>query len=137
MDPKVYRELKSEDLLWFLSRMSLENNCLNVIQANQQIPPWSAFNSVLVKDERERQTADFFPVHPHPITDYSTVYTYTVFIMPKMYCPNSQPNRTSRLFATRVFTTLPGTFYLNLQRNLKESFCYWEISIKPRLYKLV
>ena len=41
----------------------------------QSMPSWSAFNSVTSDEELHRIAVGFFPVLPHPVTQFSTMYT--------------------------------------------------------------
>lgn len=71
-------EKKSEnnkDFLWFLSRMDLENGQINWEQSKQPIPSWSGTNSVWTYENLPEMQVGFMPVVPHPVTEYSTVYT--------------------------------------------------------------
>ena len=58
-------EARMEYFLWLLLRMK----CC----ASQQIPGWAGFISMTGTTPQNLTTIDYYPVIPHPITDYRTV----------------------------------------------------------------
>ena len=66
------------DVAWILSRLDLSNlsgNIVHAISAEQTMPTWSAFNSIVSNESMKVQQVGFLPVLPHPVTKYETVYT--------------------------------------------------------------
>ncbi|KAJ8679187.1 hypothetical protein QAD02_014974 [Eretmocerus hayati] len=82
--PEMFDQLNSDDFTWNLSRMSVDDGALVVSQRDgenseserlQTVPSWSAYFSVVYDDNQKLQTTAFLPILPHPVTEYSTVYT--------------------------------------------------------------
>lgn len=67
------------DIIWLLSRIDISEYDKGKVSihnsAEQVIPSWSPFNSVMIEDNRPVQNVGFLPILPFPVTDYSTVYT--------------------------------------------------------------
>ncbi|KAJ8668266.1 hypothetical protein QAD02_009929 [Eretmocerus hayati] len=65
------------DFIYLLSRsgLSTNNEPITAIKDNQTVPTLSPFVSLLLEDKRCKQRTGFLPVFPHPITEYSTVYS--------------------------------------------------------------
>lgn len=74
--PQNYAQMRTEDLIWILSRVDVSTDPFALHEKERQlIPGWSAFNSLVIKDTRPKQIVGFLPILPHPVTEYSTVYT--------------------------------------------------------------
>ncbi|KMQ89802.1 hypothetical protein RF55_10523 [Lasius niger] len=60
---------KSDDLIWALSQLKLSDGTEKLLEKQefQEIPNWSAFNSICINDTRSQQAVGFL--------QYSTVYT--------------------------------------------------------------
>lgn len=70
------RDLQKDDFLYYLSRLSItKDEKIAAENEKQFVSSWSAFNSVITKDDRSRQIVGFLPVVPFPVTDYATVHT--------------------------------------------------------------
>ena len=63
-----------KDTAWSLLRLDSENS-VSIYPQVQNIPSWSASNSVWTKECIPVKTLAFLPVLQYPVTDYSTVYT--------------------------------------------------------------
>ena len=64
------------DFAWAISQLNIsESGNMEVKNDHQYIPSRSAFNSLLLDDDRKEQEIGFLPVIPHPVTEYATVYT--------------------------------------------------------------
>ena len=69
---------EGKDLAWSLARMNLSNIEEGLIKQDnneQQMPCWSAFNSVVTDEKLPEMIVGFLPILPHPVTQYNTVYT--------------------------------------------------------------
>ena len=74
----LYSHIITDDFAWILSRMNVSNNdvkSVDILKIDQQIPSWSAFNSLITEDDRSKQQVGYLPIIPAPVTDYATVYT--------------------------------------------------------------
>ena len=71
-----HEEIHKKDMVWGLSRIDL-SDLLNItpVCTEQDMPSWSSFNSVITDERLPTKTVGFLPVIPHPVTEYSTVYT--------------------------------------------------------------
>ena len=72
-----YSSSSINDFAWVVCRMSSSNfpNLTKFETEMQHTPSWSAFNSILLPDQRKPEKIKFLPILPHPVTEYSTVYT--------------------------------------------------------------
>jgi len=69
---------EQKDVAWSLARMDLskmEDNVTSHICENQEMPTWSAFNSVVTGEQMPERTVGFLPILPYPVTRHDTVYT--------------------------------------------------------------
>lgn len=76
VDSKSFDDVNPEDIAWCMCRMNLEHLPEKLDSLTTQIiPTWSAFNSIIISDERPKHIAGYLPVLPHPVTKDATVYT--------------------------------------------------------------
>ena len=76
MDVTDHDQVLSKDIAWSLARLDLSDlNDIKPACENPNIPSWSGFNSVITDENLSQKVIGFLPVIPHPVTDYSTVYT--------------------------------------------------------------
>lgn len=68
-------DLQIDDFAWFLCRMSILDEKIELQNEKQYFPTWSLFNSIITSDQRVKQIVGFLPILPHPVTEYPTVYT--------------------------------------------------------------
>lgn len=74
--PQMYSEIRTEEFAWSLSGMNFKNLTNYVEKSkNEQLvmPGISAFNSLLMSELRGQGRV--LPILPHPVTNWSTVYT--------------------------------------------------------------
>ena len=62
-------------MAWSLTRLDLAGVKVQPISDMQSLPSWSAFNSVISDKEVPKIAVGFLTVLPHPVTQFSTVYT--------------------------------------------------------------
>lgn len=69
LSPEVFNNIRSDDLIWALSQLKLSDGTEKLLEKQefQEIPNWSAFNSICINDTRSQQAVGFL--------QYSTVYT--------------------------------------------------------------
>ena len=73
----LHIDIQMNDVAWILSRLDLSNlsgNIVHAISAEQTMPTWSAFNSIVSNESMKVQQVGFLLVLPHPVTKYETVY---------------------------------------------------------------
>ena len=74
-----YNNIKKLDMAWSLSRLNItggEDNLLHMDTPEEQnMPSWSAFNSLVSEESLCVKQVGFLPVIPYPVTEYRTVYT--------------------------------------------------------------
>ena len=78
IDPAEYNAIEAKDMAWSLARLDLSNIQEGVVQPIsdvQNMPSWSAFNSVVSDETLPQKAVGFLPVLPYPVTEYTTVYT--------------------------------------------------------------
>ncbi len=74
----VFEQIKAKDLAWAISRLDLsqlDDSIVHNVCEKQDIPSWSAFNSLVSDENLPQQRVGFLPVLPYPATEYSTIYT--------------------------------------------------------------
>ena len=64
-----------KDTIWSLARIQLDTNGVNIYPDSRAMPIWGASNSVWTMETVPLKHLAFLPVLPHPITDFSSVYT--------------------------------------------------------------
>jgi len=67
-----------KDTVWTLSHLDLcetVEGVVNVKPIKQDMPSWSACNSVWTNEDIPIMRVAFLPVFPHPVTEYCTVYS--------------------------------------------------------------
>lgn len=71
------KEANKIDRVWALSRLGvgLEDFIPSIYPAQQNIPSWSAANSVWTKENLPLKNLAFLPVLPHAVTEWKTVYS--------------------------------------------------------------
>ena len=76
IDKDVLDDSTIKDAAWTLARLDLgKSGSVNVKPPNQDMPSWSACNSVWTTENIPVMRVAFLPVIPHPVTQYNTVYT--------------------------------------------------------------
>ena len=78
MEKSKHEQVELKDFAHTLSRMNLtkiNDGIVSPICDDQKMPSWSAFNSVVTTKDITEQSVGFLPVIPHPVTDYTTVFT--------------------------------------------------------------
>jgi hypothetical protein len=78
MDKTEHENITRKDMAWSLSRLDLSETYQGIVSPvckSQSMPSWSAFNSLVTKENLNEQVVGFLPLIPHPVTDYTTVYT--------------------------------------------------------------
>ncbi len=53
----------------------LDDGKIGVECQEQEMPSWSGFNSLVTDEDLPERIVGFLPILPHPVTEYSTVYT--------------------------------------------------------------
>ena len=66
---------RTKDTIWSLARIQLDTNGVNIYPDSQAMPSWGASNSVWTMETVPLKHLAFLSVLPHPITDFSSVYT--------------------------------------------------------------
>ena len=66
---------KLKDLAWSLARLDFSADKVSIYPQSQMMPSWSASNSTWTEEDIPEKNLAFLPVLPHPVTQYSTVYT--------------------------------------------------------------
>lgn len=66
-----------KDAAWMLGRMNMSDMKEGIRETSQeqQMPSWSAFNSLVTHEDVPQKIIGFLPVLPYPVTEYATVYT--------------------------------------------------------------
>jgi hypothetical protein len=67
-----------KDLAWSLARLdlsSIDEGIINPVCELQDMPSWSAINSVISDETLPQNIIGFLPVIPHPVTEYTALYT--------------------------------------------------------------
>lgn len=73
MNSEKFESIQKKEFAWEFCRFNQSDSEDNT---EQIIPTWAAFNSVLSEEPlRPTQIVGFLPVIPHPVSEYSTVYT--------------------------------------------------------------
>lgn len=76
VSPDIFKIISKEDFAWLLSRMCISRNSQgNATSSEQTIATRSALNSRVCDDTTNTQKVAFLPILPHPVTEFSTVYT--------------------------------------------------------------
>jgi len=75
MDEGEHKQNRAKDVAWVVGRMDLSNENVSETSENQNMPSWSAFNSLVADENVPLKIVGFLPVLPFPVTEYATVYT--------------------------------------------------------------
>ena len=77
MDPSQHELIEKKDMAWVHSRLDLSEleEGVKEICEEQNMPSWNAFNSLITDEQLQQKIIGFLPVIPHPVTEYTTVYT--------------------------------------------------------------
>ena len=66
---------KLKNVSWSLARLDATMDQLSIYPQSQKMPSWSASNSVWTDETVPEKHLAFLPVLPHPVTEFSAVYT--------------------------------------------------------------
>lgn len=69
------KQAKQKDVTWSLARLDIQKDLVSVYPHSQSTPSWSASNSLWTNEKIPEKNLAFLPVLPHPVTEYSTVYS--------------------------------------------------------------
>ncbi len=80
VDDQVYSSVEqnaahTKDTTWSLACIDFTKNHVTVCPHSQTMPTWAVSNSVWTEENIPVKTIAFLPVLPHPVTEYSTVYS--------------------------------------------------------------
>ena len=78
MDKLNYKCIQMKDVTHALTRLKLTDTltaAVEAIFASQEMPSWSAFNTMFTEENVPEKVVGFQPVLPHPVADYDTVLT--------------------------------------------------------------
>ena len=65
----------SANMIWVISRLDTNSDVCNPYPIHQEMPAWSATNSIWTKEIVPCKQVAFLPVLPYPSTRFDTVYT--------------------------------------------------------------
>ncbi len=78
MDKQQHDCISNKDIIWSVSRLDLSKSDSGTIghsTDHQTVPSWTAFNSIITKEDLTEKVVGFLPLIPQPVTEYATVYT--------------------------------------------------------------